>query len=299
MSLMSKDELPEGSWDSHVHVVDEARFPLHELHPYRPQKADLDDFLRFESSQGISHVCLVAFSVYHTDNSSIIDALTRLGGKGRAVVCIDPESITDEELQRLHQFGARGVRLNLRTRGERVDTHVFESLLRQYAKRLRPFGWAIQLYVALDQIDQVADVIPTLGLPVVIDHIGFPDSKKGPAASQLGYEAFMTLLKSGNVWTKLSAVYRFDDLPDLDEYATEILRTAPNRVVWASDWPHSGEYRKVDDHAWIARCKAWCRKVEGGSGENLIRKIWRDNPRALWQYNEDVRHTSLFNESRL
>ncbi len=111
----------------------------------------------------------------------------------------------------------------------------------------------------------------------------------------------MELLKSGLVWTKLSGTYRFPGLRGLDDYAKEVLRTAPDRVVWASDWPHSGgvsaspggdrnavqEYRRVDDQAWVAQCKRWCAEVEGGTGERLIKKIWVDNPRMLWQYEGD------------
>lgn len=267
------------------------------MHPYRPKKADLDDLLRFESQLGISHVCLIAFSVYHTDNSSIVDALTKLGGKGRAVVCIDPEAVTDGELRKLHGLGARGVRLNLKTRDQRLGKIEFEGLLKSYADKIRCLGWALQLFVAMEQIDLIADVLPTLGIPVVIDHLGAPHPSKGAPKTQPGYEAFMKLLRSGQVWTKLSGTYRFDKVPGLEEYIMDVLRIAPNRVVWASDWPHSGgaqanpggdcnaiqEYRKIDDRAWVDRCKSWCRAV---SGENLIRKIWRDNPRALWQYDD-------------
>jgi predicted TIM-barrel fold metal-dependent hydrolase len=96
-------------------------------------------------------------------------------------------------------------------------------------------------------------------------------------------------------------VYRFPDLPDLDEYVTDILRSAPDSVVWASDWPHSGGveanpdgdrnkvqcYRQVDDVAWIKRCKGWCERVDRSGKGQLVHKIWVDNPRRLWQYNGD------------
>ncbi|KAL2858529.1 hypothetical protein BJY01DRAFT_201323 [Aspergillus pseudoustus] len=279
------------------------KFPYHPVHPYRPKKADLDDLLAFQRSQGIAHSCLVAFSVYQNDNSSILDALRRLNGKGRAVVCIDPKTVTDTELRELHAAGARGIRLNFRTSSQRFDTETFGRLLLEAAERIRPFGWVLQLYVSLDQIAQFAPVVSHLGVAVVIDHIGHPEPSKGPARLQEGYCEFMELLKSGLVYTKLSGTYRFDDLPDLDSYVQEILATAGDRVVWASDWPHSGgvsrnpggdrkkvqEYRKVDDHAWIARCKNWCRLAGGRDvdGDGLVRKIWVDNPRRLWQYDED------------
>ncbi|KAE8153536.1 hypothetical protein BDV25DRAFT_136829 [Aspergillus avenaceus] len=288
---------PPGAWDSHVHIVDEDRFPLHPLHPYRPKKAPLSSLQAFHRRVGIDHACLIAFSVYHTDHSSILDALSQLKGKGRAVGCIDPKTITDDELQQLHRAGVRGIRLNMRTRGDPLN----KAAVLEAADRVRYLGWAIQVYIALEQMVEFAPLVPQLGLPVVIDHIGAPDEARGPGRLQPGYAEFISLLKSGQVWTKLSGTYRFPNLPDLDEYVTEILRIAPDRVVWASDWPHSGgveanpggdrqkvqDYRKVDDVAWIVRCKQWCRDVEGDFGERLARKIWVDNPIILWQWNDD------------
>lgn len=174
-------------------------------------------------------------------------------------------------------------------------------MLNLAAAKIKPFGWLIQIYVSLDQIAEIAPVVPNLGTPIVIDHIGSPDPSKGPARLQEGYKEFMELLTSGLVYTKLSGTYRFHNLPELDSYVREILTKAPDKVVWASDWPHSGgvganpggdrnkiqEYRKIDDQAWVARCKAWCRQVEGSTGEDLVKKIWVDNPRRLWQYDGD------------
>jgi predicted TIM-barrel fold metal-dependent hydrolase len=87
-------------------------------------------------------------------------------------------------------------------------------------------------------------------------------------------------------------------LVDLDEYVVDVLRAAPDHIVWATDWPHSSgvaanpggdpnkvqEYRKIDDFKWIAQCWDWCRMAEGGTGEGLAKKIWVENPKRLWQY---------------
>jgi len=130
---------------------------------------------------------------------------------------------------------------------------------------------------------------------VVIDHLGAPSPDRRPA-EQEGYADFMKLLQEGKIWTKLSGTYRFSQMPGLEAYIREILRVAPERVVWASDWPHSGgveknpggdrnvpqEYRKIDDVGFIRDCKKWC---DGDAA--LIQKIWVDNPRRLWQYDRD------------
>jgi len=246
---------------------------------------------------GIAHACLVAFSVYYDDHSSILDALHRMGGKGRAVACIDPKTATDDDLRLLHEAGVRGIRLNMRTRSEALD----KAAVKLAAARVRPLGWAIQLYLSLEQIAELAPIVPELGVTLVVDHIGAPSADKGPGRLQPGYAELIQLLKTGQVYVKLSGVYRFSALPDLDDYVVDILQTAPDHVVWASDWPHSAgveanpggdrdkvqAYRKVDDAAWISRCREWCRDVEGGDGERLARKIWVENPRMLWQYDGD------------
>lgn len=138
-------------------------------------------------------------------------------------------------------------------------------------------------------------MIPELGVPVIIDHLGHPDLT--PAVQhQNGYREFLDLLGKGLVYTKMSGTYRFSELEGLDEYAREILRIAPTQVVWASDWPHSGgvsqnpdgdrkapqDYRKVDDAGFVAQSVKWC-----DGNEDLIRKIWIENPTRLWQYSGD------------
>jgi predicted TIM-barrel fold metal-dependent hydrolase len=312
--IVYDNTLPRGAWDSHVHVVDEVRagincryfmsklivavhktvFPLHPDHPYRPKKADLNDLLAFEQTTGIEHVCLIAFSVYGTDNTSILDALRRLNGKGRAVVCIDPDEIKDEELCTMHELGVRGVRLNLRTRSEKVDGEVFGKILHKYADRIRPFGWAIQIYTSLDQTALIVPHVPSLGIPVVFDHMASPEGNIVPRKMN-GYRELLDLLQQKLAYVKLSGLYRLYETPGLEGYIREILRVAPTQIVWASDWPHSGgvsknpggdrnrvqEYRKVSVPDFIANCKRWC-----DYDEELMYKIWVENPRRLWQYQE-------------
>jgi predicted TIM-barrel fold metal-dependent hydrolase len=220
--------------------------------------------------------------------------LTRLKGKGRAVVCIDPETVTDEELSAMHNLGVRGVRLNLRTCSEKVDGEVFGKVLQKYARRLRPFGWAIQIYTSLDQVPLIAPYVPSLRVLVIFDHMGSPECSI-PPRKMAGYHELLDLLKQKLVYVKLSGLYRLYDTPEMEQYIREVLRVAPTQVVWASDWPHSRgvsrnpggdrkkvqEYRKISVPDFVANCKRWC-----GYDEDLVHKIWVENPRRLWQYSD-------------
>lgn len=255
-------------------------------------KADEHDLLRFERSLGITNVCLIAFSVYGTDNTSILDSLQYLEGRARAVVCIDPVTITDKDLLEMHDLGVRGVRVNLKTTSSKMESESLRKTLHAYAGRIRHLGWRIQMYVGLDQIELVAPIIPELGVVCIFDHIGSPD-RNAPPRTQRGYKQFMELLKSGQVYAKISGTYRFPGMPETDEYIREVLRIAPDRVVFASDWPHSGSveanpggdrtkvqpYRRIDDQAWVDKCLELCDYDEG-----LIRKLWVDNPNRLWDF---------------
>lgn len=210
------------------------------------------------------------------------------------MVCIDPDKITDAELSSMHDLGVRGVRLNLGTRSEKLEPTLFSNLLRKYAKKIQRFGWAIQIYTSLDQIKHIASIVPSLGVTVVFDHLGSPAGTDTPR-NMSGYQELMMLLKHKLAYVKLSGIYRFVDTPGIGQYVRDILETAPTQVVWASDWPHSGgvsrnpggnrnkvqEYRTVSVPEFIQNCKEWC-----DFDEDLMHKIWVENPRRLWQYDE-------------
>lgn len=288
-------KLPSGSWDSHVHVVDEEKYPFDPNALYRPKKADLNDLLQFESSLGIDHVCIINISTYGNDNRITIDAMNDLKGKGRAVVLIDPEKITEKELDALHRAGVRGARLNIKTGSIELDKATFVKQLRLYADKIRSRDWVLQLYMGLWQFPLVADEIPKLGVDVCIDHVGSPDPTKA-ASEQDGYAELIESLRRKEIWIKLSGTYRFAELPDMDEYCQKVVHTAPDRIIWASDWPHSGsvahnpggdrkvhqDYRKIDDVGFLKKCIDWC-----DGDEEIVRQIWVENPRKLWRYEAD------------
>lgn len=208
----------------------------------------------------------------------------------RAVVSFDPHSITEDELDAMHLSGVRGVRVNLKTKGETPSREQFEKNLQSYATRLCARGWILQLYLGLDQVALIADIVPRLGVKVVIDHMGSPDPSC-EAALQSGRKELLDLLAGGNVWVKISGFYRFAELPDLDSYAAELIQAGPDNVVWASDWPHTGgpvemvdgrlisSYRQVQIKDFIRKCFEWC-----DHDELLIKKLFVDNPRRLWLF---------------
>ena len=85
---------------------------------------------------------------------------------------------------------------------------------------------------------EISDDIRALPVPVVIDHIGWPDLSLG--VDEPGFQMLRSLLAEAHVWVKLSGAYRLCDPPyERADAAIRTLVTAnPDQCLWASDWPH-------------------------------------------------------------
>jgi predicted TIM-barrel fold metal-dependent hydrolase len=270
-----------------LHLIQD-RFPFCNNPVYRPGKAIAQALLEFEKSIGVEKYCPVSVSIYGTDNRSIADAMQYCGPDCKAVVTIDPEDVTEEQLNQMHEFGVRGLRLNFKSKGESPGKEELEATSLRIAALVKSWNWLIQLYLGLSQVQLIVDLIPTLGVRVVLDHMASPDPKSA-TSSQPGYAELMQLLRNGMVFVKISGTYRFPGLPDLDKFARGLIRAGSQNTVWASDWPHTGgpvavtggkaysSYRQIDTGAFIRKCFEWC-----DHDERLIQNLFVNNPRALW-----------------
>src|SRR5262245_35959973 len=107
-------EIPPGACDCHVHVFDPAHFPYDEARIYTPPEASLEDLRKLQAALGFSRVVVVAPSAYGTDNACTIDAVRRLGARGRGIVVLD-RSVTASELDDMTAAGICAARVNLET----------------------------------------------------------------------------------------------------------------------------------------------------------------------------------------
>ena len=127
------------------------------------------------------------------------------------------------------------------------------------------------------------DAFANLPVLVIADHVGglLGISKLGLGGGanpldQEGYESLLELARRGKVIIKVSGLYRastrnesvYDDLePIISSLAAEV----PNQLIWASDWPHTGDgadrdpqnvekieqFRKVDDAKVLEQLRSW------------------------------------------
>jgi predicted TIM-barrel fold metal-dependent hydrolase len=235
--------LPAGAVDAHVHVFDPSRFRYAQARSYTPGPASLEALCERHAELGIHRTVLVQPSVYGVDNACLLDALNRLGTeRARGIAVLDVERTGEADIDALHRAGIRGVRLNLKTGGSE-DMRTPAQALDRLAQRVRRPDWCVQLHGGPALLELLADRIDRFESQVVLDHfagLGAAHAQSHPGA----FDTLMGLLGTGRVWVKLSAPYRVSsDAPahdDLVPLMSALLQAAPERLVWGSDWPHTG-----------------------------------------------------------
>jgi predicted TIM-barrel fold metal-dependent hydrolase len=107
--------------------------------------------------------------------------------------------------------------------------------------RVADHGLVVQVFADMSLLEPLEEIIATASVPIVLDH--FAGAKAAEGMKQPGFAALKRLLADGKVWVKLSAPYRASDqvplYSDLQPLVEAIAAANANRLVWASDWPHT------------------------------------------------------------
>ncbi|HDS1692433.1 TPA: amidohydrolase family protein [Pseudomonas putida] len=233
MSLNEFTPLPPGSIDAHMHFY--APGPHHDNAPFDVPQARPRDYLKLMADLGVDRVLLVQSMLYGADNSVMLSALRELGTRARAIAVTRPDA-SDACWDDLAAQGVIGLRAFM------LANPLFSwGDLPRLAARLDERGW--QLHLQLDGCELVdrAAMLASLPCPVVIDHVGkflSPVTAESPS-----FIALLRLLETGNIWTKISGLYETSRTgppayADTSSLAGIVVRHAPNRVLWASNWPH-------------------------------------------------------------
>ncbi|WP_441650054.1 amidohydrolase family protein [Cupriavidus sp. M-11] len=228
---------------------------------------------------GIGRMVIVQASPYGMDNRCLLDSIALLGEeRTRGIAVIDP-AITDEELERMHEAGVRGIRFNAISGGTPLEH------LDVLAARIERFGWHIQLWVKGERIPSLESRLLDLPVHVAIDHMGQVSPAKGLAHPE--FLSLLRLLRSGRAWIKLSG-YRASaqEFPhgDMLDPIRAIIAAAPERCVWGSDWPHPLlEHRKMPDAGKLVDLlAAWAGDTA------MFEKILVSNPANLYGFPSQV-----------
>lgn len=288
--------VPPNACDCHVHVFGPvALFPYWSGRTYLPGDASVAELLALQRALQLQRVVIVHPSPYGTDNRCTIDATRRINAGGasaaRAVVVIDPTTISDAELKQMHTDGVRGVRVNLESASQH-DPAVARRFLEQVAARVAKLGWHVQMYTNLPVIVQLAEAIARLPVPLVIDHFGRVPAAQGVV--QAGFDVMIDLVKGGNTWVKLSAPHRISnasDCADVEPIVRALIDANSEHMLWGTDWPHPGghpgtgrspdviePFNLIDDGNALNRFARWAGDAA------LLQKILVDNPARLYGF---------------
>ena len=238
-----KLKAPANACDCHMHIYD-AKYPTDPKATLKPADALVADYKLLQKRIGASRNVVVTPSTYGTDNRVTLDAIAQIGPTARGVAVVDA-TVTDAELKRLNDLGIRGIRFNLVQAGA-TTAEMIEPL----SRRVNDLGWHIQIHMKGEQIAGIEDLLLRVPSPIVFDHLGRlaqPNALDNP-----GFKTISKLIDKGRTWVKLSGAYQDSKVgppsySDTIPVARAYIKAAPQRVVWASDWPHPTEKEKPDD----------------------------------------------------
>ena len=276
--------------DSHVHIVGPAdRYPQVAERTYLADVATLKQLERVSASRAVRRFVIVQPSFYGTDNSMLLEGLNALAGRGRGVAVINPDTTSARTLSGMASQGVRGLRLNLysplrekaplATRFEAVEGHA------------RDLNWHVEVIAPIKLLSENASLLRNSRVPVVIDHYGL---HAGTKPDQPDGVSLLELLTRPHVWIKLSAPYRVSADPLATRvdpgWLKAILRIAPDRCVWGSDWPHTPPHEKHMGGSVVSLYRSLRYETlfdnflsASGSAE-LAERILSDNPGRLYKF---------------
>ena len=233
---------PPKACDTHAHVFGPAsRFPYADDRSYTPPDAPLAKYLGMLATLGLARGVLVQGSAHGRDNAAMLDALARHPERLRGVAVADADTPA-AELRRWAALGVRGLRFNHFFRGGALHYRggVPLSAARALAPLMAELGWHLQLWIDVKDLPDTIPVLTSLGLPVVIDHMGRTDARAG--TSSPGFQSLLRLLGDGGCWVKLSGAHRLStqapDYAEVRPFHEALLCANPEHLMWGTDWPH-------------------------------------------------------------
>ncbi len=115
------------------------------------------------------------------------------------------------------------------------------EMLEDMAARVAALGWHVQFQMDGRLFHEREGLLKRLQCPLVIEHVGKflePVTPDHP-----GFRTLLRLVDTGRCWVKLSGAYMLSVAgppyyPDIGVLAKALVKHAPERLVWASNWPH-------------------------------------------------------------
>ena len=264
--------------DTHVHVIadDATRYPLRPSgigsEWFREHPVTVEQFAAAAAAAGVDRAVLVqAFGAYGTDNAYVVDAVAAAPDRFVSVGIVDPEDPHAPDTLRAlaARPGFSGIRLfaigaspptwlddpttdPLWAVATELDLRIVVALLPPDVARLRR---------RLEQFP---------GVPVVLDHCGFPDLTGGPPYP--GAAELFALAEFHQLHLKVTSHLLEGAYAEGDGSGQELMEQlvgtfGASRLVWGSDYPqtHDRSYGEL-----VALAHAACAHLAAGERELVL-----------------------------
>ena len=268
---------PAGAVDAHCHVFGPASvFPFSPRRKYTPVDAPAETLFALRDHLGLARNVIVQATCHGSDNTAMLDAIARSGGKARGVAVVDA-NISDDELRRLHDGGIRGVRFNFLKR--LVGDAPKDDYVR-IAELVEAIGWHVVVYFESADLPDLAPFIKALPGTIVIDHMGRPEVSDGLDGP--GFAAVRALMQiDERFWIKVSCPERLTvsgpPYADVVPFARTLVEGFPDRVLWGTDWPHPNMKSHMPDEGVLVDMIP-----QIATTPDLQRRLLIDNPMRLY-----------------
>lgn len=275
--------LPKGACDTHAHVFGPyERFPLADPRPYTPASASKEQYLAMLDAAGFNRGVLVHGGAHGWDLSAMLDAIASAPERLRGVGVIRGAA-DHAELKRLDSAGVRGLRFTEvagPSASQQFDGRVGLDALHALAPSMRRLGWHAVVWANASVFESEAEVLRELGLPIVIDHLGYFDVSRG--LNDSAFQAVLSLVRDGVAWIKLTAFRnskQHPELVDVRPFHDALVDANPERLLWGSDWPFLGM------NAWRPDPIALLNVLEQWTGnDRLLEQVLVTNPASLYGF---------------
>jgi len=259
-------DLSKAFVDSHFHVFD-AGLAQQQARYVPAYDAPLANWQAAAQPQGVRRGVLVQTSFLGTDNSRLVQELTRNPEMLRGIAVVDPGS-SAAELAQLHEAGIRGVRLNLA--GGPHDMAPWRGA-HELWDALFAMGWHLELHTDVGRLPDVLRQVPA-DLPLVIDHMGKPGSV---CRADPGISALVRRAKHASVHVKLSGAYRLGGRDPMALARLWVDELGVDRLLWGSDWPCTNHESEADYGRLLGALFIWI-------GRDHAARVLVDNPVRLY-----------------
>jgi D-galactarolactone isomerase len=270
-----KIRVPAGATDTHMHFYDGASPAA----PGTPMPGDftVPMYRELQRRLGLARVVVVQPNAYRDDNRVTLAAVAELGKSARAVAVINP-AMKDAEIEKLTKAGVVAQRI-FNLPGGTVPFTGMDAVM----ARVHPFGWHANVQLDGRELPKYEAQIKRLPGRFVIDHNG--KFLEPVEVSSEPFKSLLGLVDTGRCWVKLSAPYETSKTggpkyEDVSRLARALVKHAPERMLWASNWPHPSVPREQTpgDEELLDLLIDWA------PDEKTRKSILVDNPAELYGF---------------